>query len=744
VSEKRKPRPAGAPSAAIEPSVSLAASIPRLTAEHLEDLRRSGLTDETIADAGIRTLSDVERQKELGALAERVSSAYLIPYPGCETFHRLKLFPPLAGMKYSQPRGSSCRLYLTPGASSALHNPSVELFVVEGEKKALRLHQEGLASIGIGGIWNWRSDGRAIEDFAKIDFCERVVILVPDSDTWTRDDLRQAVFALGKEIESRGGKVAVLKLPQDGEEKCGADDYLQSHAIAALLELPRHGLRHAVWSQTREWWREWIKSERKASAEKASAFADVAPAESEVDGAALLEDLRRFVSAYIVMAREAVLAAVLWVLTTWTLDAYTTAPILNVSSPAKRCGKTRFLECLALLVKRPLMASNVSAAAVFRSIERWNPTLLIDEADTFINENDELRGVLNSSHYRSGAFVVRVVGEQLEPQQFSTWCAKAIAGIGKLKSDTLDDRSIRIPLKRKAKGDSVSRLVHTEAQSRTEALRRRCARWGADHLEEIRKRVDRLEVPGELDDRAADNWRPLLSVAELCGVRDKAREVAIAFGVEREDESASVLLLEDLREILDGRESIHTETILEVLREREDRPWPEWGRGKKPITGRGVAKLLEPYGIRSRQLKIGGENRWGYRSEDFDEAFLRYLSLPSATSHINQHVAANSQTLPISENPRNTTSASSAPSTDTEKSSGVVDKPPISGTENGNGLHAVRVLAKFGGRLQRGPLLIAIRRECAVPPDQAEILLGLAIESGRLYVGSDGVVGLRQ
>jgi hypothetical protein len=170
------------------------------------------------------------------------------------------------------------------------------------------------------------------------------------------------------------------------------------------------------------------------------------------------------------MSREAVLATVLWVLHTWTLDAFSTAPILNVTSPAKRCGKTRLLEILGMLVKRPLAASNITAAAVFRSIDKWAPTLLVDEADTFLPKNDELRGVLNSSHYRSGAFVVRVVGEQLEPKQFSTWCAKAIAGIGKLGADTLEDRSIRIPLSRKSKGESVSRLVHAEAESR---IRRR-------------------------------------------------------------------------------------------------------------------------------------------------------------------------------------------------------------------------------------------------------------------------------
>ena len=101
-----------------------------LQPEHLADLRKSGLTNETIAAAGFRTLDESERSKELGTLASKVTSAYLIPYPGCNGFARAKLFPPFFGQKYSQPKGSTCRLYITPGARSALRNPAVEIFIV--------------------------------------------------------------------------------------------------------------------------------------------------------------------------------------------------------------------------------------------------------------------------------------------------------------------------------------------------------------------------------------------------------------------------------------------------------------------------------------------------------------------------------------------------------------------------------------------------------------------------------------
>jgi putative DNA primase/helicase len=95
---------------------------------------------------------------------------------------------------------------------------------------------------------------------------------------------------------------------------------------------------------------------------------------------------------------------------------------------------------------RPLAAANLTPAVAFRIIEAARPTLLIDETDTFVKENDKLGGVLNSGHTRATAFVIRCQGEDNQPRCFSTWAAIALAAIGKLPA-TLADRSIEIKLK---------------------------------------------------------------------------------------------------------------------------------------------------------------------------------------------------------------------------------------------------------------------------------------------------------
>src|SRR5215469_2008694 len=86
---------------------------------------------------------------------------------------------------------------------------------------------------------------------------------------------------------------------------------------------------------------------------------------------------------------------------------------------------------------------SLTAATVHRAIEKWHPTLLIDEADGMLRDNRghdnlELRNVINSSHLRDHAFTLRCVGENHDPQRFSTWAPKAIALIGKMPDSMMD------------------------------------------------------------------------------------------------------------------------------------------------------------------------------------------------------------------------------------------------------------------------------------------------------------------
>lgn len=200
---------------------------------------------------------------------------------------------------------------------------------------------------------------------------------------------------------------------------------------------------------------------------------------------------------------------------TWVIDVVHVAPLLIITAAEKRCGKSLLLELLGKLVARPLTASNISPAALFRAIEDWQPTMLIDEVDSFMKDNENLRGIINSGHTRNSAFVWRTikVGESYTLTRFSTWGPKAISGIGHI-ADTLMDRGIVIEMRRKLPHELVERIRYAQPEFFV-SLARKLARFAKDYAEQVRQA--RPDLPQALDDRALDNWEPLLAIASVAG-----------------------------------------------------------------------------------------------------------------------------------------------------------------------------------------------------------------------------------
>src|SRR5262245_50042740 len=126
-------------------------------------------------------------------------------------------------------------------------------------------------------------------------------------------------------------------------------------------------------------------------------LSDPEPWQDVVNLGKLLNSIVTVIRRYVIVSESAIVAIALWILHTYCHESADISPVLTINSPEKRCGKTNLLKLLAALCVRPLPASNVTAATIFRSVEAFHPTLLIDESDTFINgEAGELRGILNS------------------------------------------------------------------------------------------------------------------------------------------------------------------------------------------------------------------------------------------------------------------------------------------------------------------------------------------------------------
>lgn len=355
---------------------------------------------------------------------------------------------------------------------------------------------------------------------------------------------------------------------------------------------------------------------------------DVEP-ESPPAGAALLDAVAAAIDRYVISpspaARDGV---VLWIAATHALAAWNNAPRLVINSPEKRCGKTRLLEVIAATCHRPMMTANVSTAVLYRVIdaEASPPTILLDEADTIFGtkvkaeQNEDLRGLLNAGHSRA-ATTWRCVGPQQTPTEFSVYAMAALAGIGNMP-DTITDRAVNITMRRRAANESVDPYREFRDGPPLHALRDQLSAWVNGNHDELRSADP--ETP--LEDRAADNWAPMLALADLAGGRwpARAREIALVLTREHNDadaaESLNVQLLRDIADLWMTwpDEFIGSAKLAAQLRSDDDAPWQEID-----LSPRRLSLRLKGFGI-SPHHNVARTER-GYRRGDFADALARYL-----------------------------------------------------------------------------------------------------------------------
>jgi putative DNA primase/helicase len=346
-----------------------------------------------------------------------------------------------------------------------------------------------------------------------------------------------------------------------------------------------------------------------------------------VNGSELLDELTGVFQRYLDLPHLVAETLALWVVFTHTFDAWDNSPRLGICSPVPGCGKTTLLSLLSFVACKPVLASSVTPAVIFRTIEAYQPTLLIDEADTFLDDNSGFKGILNSGHNRHAAYVMRCDGDDSHPRKFLTWAPLAIARIGTF-NQTLRERSIIVNMrKHRPGGNSIERFQQDQTDE-LETVCSKAARWANDTLDEL-SHAD-PHMPKLSADREADNWRPLIAIADAAGGQwpDIARSAAIELTrLKSEDNSSTVIqLLEDIRAIFEVSNECQfsSQSICNRLASMEERPWGDWRYGKE-INPLHLARLLKPFGIRPVGIRANEKTLRGYKLDQFEDTFFRYL-----------------------------------------------------------------------------------------------------------------------
>jgi hypothetical protein len=455
--------------------------------------------------------------------------------------------------------------------------------LVESEKDADYGAQVELPTCSTGGSDSWRDElGEPLRG--------KQVVIVQHSDDAGRKYAQQAAVSL----HDKGASLKVVEIS-------GAKDLAEAIEKGSTRETLL-----ALFEQTSEW--------RPAS------------------GAEILDSVMAIVRRFVSLTEAQARAVALWVAHTHAFDAWDCTPYLAINSAEKQSGKTRLLEVLRLLVFCAWFTGRVSAAVLTRKIDAKHPTLLLDESDAAFGGEKEyaeaLRGILNTGYRRGGAASCCVgQGVNITDKDFSTFCPKAIAGIGKLP-DTVGDRSIPIRLKRAGRRE-VARFREREAQRECAEIAARLAAWSASNLETLRQA--RPDIPPRLSDRQADVCEPLLAIADLAGGDwpEGARTALMELcgGTQADDDSTGVKMLADIKRIFaeKGVDEIPSAELCEALAKIETSPWGEWSHGKA-ITPARLARLLKGFEILPDRIGAKDSQARGYTLRQFKDAFFRYLA----------------------------------------------------------------------------------------------------------------------
>jgi len=493
------------------------------------------------------------------------------------------------------------------------------IFIAEGEKDIDRLLGLGLtATCNPGGAGKWLPQYTTALKGADL-------VIIPDNDKAGKDHAAE----VAKACHGIAAGVRILELPGPGKD---VSDWLDNDGcdVATLQAL---AAACPTWDLPSSPVSKHTDNSNVVSNDGARPIPLMT-----MPGAELLDQVTGFLLQYVVLTRAQANTLALWVAHTHAFEAAEATPYISITSPEKRSGKTRLLEVLELVVNRPWLTGRVTPAVLARKVDKDEPTLLLDESDAAFNGDKEyaetLRGILNTGHRRGGkASVCTGQGANISFKDLSTFCPKAIAGIGKLP-DTVSDRSITIILKRRTASEFIERFRRKKAEIPAQVLKDNLAALAVT----LKLAGAEPDLPLELDDRAADSWEPLLAIADAVGGDwpNKARAAAIdlSCGGIKDDQSLGIRLLADIKAIFTDKQAdrLPSAEIVQELNAMEDAPWVDLGH--KPLTANKMARLLKPYGIGPKTMRIGQPLFKGYLKEDFADVWNRYAPPLSGISSV--------------------------------------------------------------------------------------------------------------
>ena len=508
------------------------------------------------------------------------------------------------------PEERTCRLKMEAERLASL--PVVErLFYVECEDVA---EKHGVSRDVMKAMVEAQikaNEKRAREDKAEDRQRER---RVKKEQSKTRQEEERA-----RREQERANKEAVRKQKEKGR------------AFAAIIKLPK-GEREAKLKELAKKLDEDIELLRDelvvlvGDEEAKIESGEVEPWPEPVATLALLSELETQFRRYIIVHREPVAVAItLWICFAWCHEIATYSPILVIQGGDTATAKTTASKVIALLTPRAYVVAEPRGATLYRLVDRYHPTLIVDDADRLLPRRPDLAHIVNVSWTR-GTTIPRVDARG-DIHHYDPFCPKVLNGIGLTAhlDRATQTRCITAELLPKLASEKVANFRHAIRDEHFLTLRRKLARWAADNMSVLANADPAM--PEALGDRQQMNWELLFAIADLAGGDwpAKARAAATKLARERDEPSQGKRLLAAFRSLFGEHGALLTSRQVEQLLTADGDS--EWANYKgHPINKWEIASLLRPYGISPDVIHPRGRAAdRGYDMRQFETVFRHYL-----------------------------------------------------------------------------------------------------------------------
>ncbi|MDA2925805.1 hypothetical protein MYX78_01000 [Acidobacteria bacterium AH-259-G07] len=246
----------------------------------------------------------------------------------------------------------------------------------------------------------------------------------------------------------------------------------------------------------------------------------------------LVNEIQAFIHRYVDVSPLFEKIAAYYVLFTWIYDGFNELPYLKLRGDFGS-GKTRFLLTVGSLCYKPIFASGASSVSpLFRILDIFRGTLIIDEADFRLSdERAEIVKILNSGNVK-GFPVLRseVVGKEFNPRAYHVFGPKIVATRGFFEDRALESRFLAEQMGQYRLRDDIPINLPSEYKEEALHIRNKLLLFRFRNLNK-RQIVEDL-VDRRIEPRLNQIFVPLLSIIEDAQAREELREVARQYNQE--------------------------------------------------------------------------------------------------------------------------------------------------------------------------------------------------------------------